>query len=248
MIERKRFDASRRLALLLVLFATTTACSKSPTVTAAASSDAPAAVTESQPAAQTQAAPAPNKSATTAAPRINAARAMQYTKEMVALGPRPVGSAGHKKFEQYLLSHLKQDQVEQDAFTAATPEGQFPMVNYIAKFPGTKDGVVVIASHYDTNYPLRNTTFIGANDGACTSALLLEIANVLRAQMKNGKREGYSVWLLWTDGEEAVKEWTPADSLYGSKHLAAKWQADGTAKKIKAFLLADMIGDADLDI
>ena len=38
------------------------------------------------------------------------------------------------------------------------------------------------------------------------------------------------------------------DSLYGITHVAEKWQGDGTLKKIKAFLLADMIGDADLDI
>jgi Zn-dependent M28 family amino/carboxypeptidase len=38
------------------------------------------------------------------------------------------------------------------------------------------------------------------------------------------------------------------DSLYGIAHLAEKWQADGTLKKIKAFLLADMVGDADLNI
>ena len=39
-----------------------------------------------------------------------------------------------------------------------------------------------------------------------------------------------------------------SDSLYGITHLAEKWQEDGTLKKIKAFLLADMIGDADLNI
>ena len=39
-----------------------------------------------------------------------------------------------------------------------------------------------------------------------------------------------------------------ADSLYGITHLAEKWQADGTLKKVKAFILADMIGDADLDV
>jgi Zn-dependent M28 family amino/carboxypeptidase len=60
--------------------------------------------------------------------------------------------------------------------------------------------------------------------------------------------QGYSIWLLWTDGEEAFAKWSADDSLYGTKHLAQKWQQDGTAKKIKAFLLVDMIGDADLDI
>jgi len=177
-------------------------------------------------------------------PSFDANRTMQYVKEIVALGPRPIGSTNHKKVEDYITSHLKGDTVEDDAFTADTVEGKFPVRNIIAKYPGTKDGIVVIASHYDTNYPLRNTSFIGANDGAATSALLLEFANQLRGK----KRDGYSVWLLWTDAEEAMKSWSNTDSVYGTRHLAQKWQQDGTAKQIKAFLLADMIGDADLDI
>ena len=178
------------------------------------------------------------------APRINAARAMQYTKEVTAFGARPIGSANHKKLEEYIVGHLKGDQVEDDAFTADTVEGKFPVRNIIAKFPGTKDGIIVIAGHYDTNYPLRNTGYVGANDGGSSTAILLEIANQLRGK----KRDGYSVWLLWTDAEEAVQHWSATDSLYGTRHLAEKWQKDGTAKKIKAFLLADMIGDADLNI
>jgi glutaminyl-peptide cyclotransferase len=177
-------------------------------------------------------------------PAFDGDRAMKYTEEIVKFGPRPIGSANHKKVEEYFLAHLKGDEVESDSFTADTPEGKFPVRNIIAKFPGAKDGIIVIASHYDTNYPLRNTSFSGANDGAATSALLLEFANQLRGK----QNAGYSVWLLFTDAEEAVKSWTNDDSVYGTKHLAAKWQDDGTAKKIKAFLLADMIGDADLDI
>ena len=181
-------------------------------------------------------------------PAFDPARAMQYVKEIVALGPRPVGSANHKKVEAFITSQLKGDAVEDDAFTADTPEGKFPVQNIIAKFPGTKDGIIVIASHYDTNYPLRNTSYVGANDGASSSALLLELANQLRGK----KRDGYSVWLVWDDAEEAMKPDTEMpfekDSLYGIRHLAEKWQADGTLKKIKAFLLADMIGDADLNI
>ena len=42
--------------------------------------------------------------------------------------------------------------------------------------------------------------------------------------------------------------WDDPQSLYGVRHLAQKWQDDGTAKKIKAFLLEDMVGDADLNI
>jgi glutaminyl-peptide cyclotransferase len=181
-------------------------------------------------------------------PIFDSARAMQYVREMVAFGPRPIGSANHKKVEDYITSHLKGDAVEDDVFTADTPVGKFPVRNIIAKFPGTRDGIIVIASHYDTNYPLRNTSYIGANDGASSSGLLLEIANQLRGK----KRDGYSVWLVWDDAEEAMKPETELafdkDSLYGIRHLAEKWQNDGTLKKVKAFLLADMIGDADLNI
>jgi glutaminyl-peptide cyclotransferase len=181
-------------------------------------------------------------------PAIDAARAMQYVKEIVAYGPRPVGSRNHKKVEDYISSHLKGDSVEDDTFTADTPEGKFPVHNIVAKFPGTKDGIIVVASHYDTNYPFRKTPYVGANDGASSSALLLELANQLRGK----KRDGYSVWLVWDDAEESIKPDTEMafldDSLYGIRHLAEKWEADGTLKKIKAFLLADMIGDADLNI
>jgi len=181
-------------------------------------------------------------------PAINSGRAMQYVKEIVAFGPRPIGSANHKKVEDYLLTRLKGDEVENDIFTIDTTEGKFPVHNIVAKFPGTNDGIIVIASHYDTNYPLRNTSYIGANDGASSSALLLELANQLRGK----KREGYSIWLVWDDAEEAMKPDNEVpfldDSLYGIRHLAEKWEADGTIKKIKAFLLADMIGDADLNV
>ena len=181
-------------------------------------------------------------------PTIDSARAMQYVKEIVAYGPRPLGSASHKKVEGYISAHLKGGEVEDDVFTADTPEGKFPVHNIIAKFPGTKDGIIVIASHYDTNYPLRGTAYVGANDGGSSSGLLLELANHLRGK----KRDGYSIWLVWDDAEEGMKPESEVafidDSLYGIRHLVEKWQADGTLKNIKAFLLADMIGDADLNI
>jgi glutaminyl-peptide cyclotransferase len=175
---------------------------------------------------------------------IDSKRAFQYTHEVTAFGPRYMGSENHKKLEHYILDHLKGDQVEDDAFTADTVEGKFPVRNVIAKFPGTKDGVIVILGHYDTVYPLRNSGFVGANDGGSSTAILLEYANQLRGK----KRDGYSVWLVWTDGEEAVRQWTNTDSVYGARHLAEKWEKDGTLKKIKALMVMDMIGDAELDI
>jgi glutaminyl-peptide cyclotransferase len=180
--------------------------------------------------------------ATSDLPQVNAARAMQYVREVVAFGPRPIGSEAHKKLEAYLIAHLTGATIEHDDFTASTPEGNFPIHNIIAKFPGTKPGAVVIATHYDTLMSVKN--FVGANDGGSGTGLLLEFAN----QFRGARRNGYSVWLVWTDGEESVRQWSETDSEYGSRHLAEKWQKDGTLSQVKAFLLADMIGDADLNI
>jgi Zn-dependent M28 family amino/carboxypeptidase len=220
--------------ILLMAAMGLSACSKANNVDAA-SAVAPASVHADTSASVADSAPPP----------FNANRAMQYVREIVALGPRPIGSENHKRVEKYILAHLKGDDVEQDAFDIHPTEGTFPVRNIIAKFPGTRDGIIVIASHYDTNWPLRNTSYIGANDGASSSALLLEIANQLRGK----KLEGYSIWLVWDDAEESMKlPWDDPESVYGVKHLADKWQADGTLKKIKAFMLEDMIGDADLNI
>jgi len=187
-------------------------------------------------------------------PAADGDRAMQYVKDIVKFGPRPLGSAAHKKVEDYIDAHLKGDQVEDDVFTADTPEGKFQVHNIVAKYPGTKDGIILIASHYDTNYPLRKTSFVGANDGGSSSGLLLELANHLRGK----QRAGYSVWLVWDDAEEAMKPDGSGglpnempfeqDSLYGITHLVEKWHGDGTLKKVKALILADMIGDADLNV
>jgi hypothetical protein len=208
--------------------------------------------TDTQPTVQAQSvlrttlAPLDVKSGNTPPAHIDSKRAFQYTREVTAFGERYIGNENHKKLERYIVDHLKGDEVEYDAFTADTVEGKFPIRNIIAKFPGSKDGIIVIMGHYDTNYPLRGTRYVGANDGGSSTAILLEFANQLRAAGK--KRDGYSVWLVWTDGEEAVKTWTATDSLYGTRHLAEKWEKDGTLKKIKALMVMDMIGDADLNI
>lgn len=175
---------------------------------------------------------------------IDPVHAMQYTREIFAMGGRWPGSKGQEKTAAYLRGKLKGGSLEEDAFVAGTPAGKLPMRNFIARFPGTREGIIVLASHIDTPYEFRQTTFAGANDGASSTGLLLAIADRLRGK----KLEGFSVWLAFLDGEEAVQKWTDTDSVYGSRHLAARWQHDGTLKKVKAFILADMIGDTDLNL
>lgn len=219
------------IAVLLLLGATL-GCSE-PKPAPAAAAETVVAGEQQKPKAAISSAPAP---------KIDAKRAMSYVREIVAFGRRAVGSPGQRKQQEYLRNKFKQDLLEEDVFTADTPVGKFELRNLVVKFPGTEDSIIVLGSHYDTNYPLKN--YVGANDGASSTALLVEIANHLRGR----KLQGPSIWLVFFDGEEAFVHWTATDSVYGSRHLAAKWKQDGTAKKIKALLLADMIGDADLNI
>ncbi|WP_158792321.1 M28 family peptidase [Granulicella sp. L60] len=187
--------------------------------------------------------------AQTATAHFNGQVAYNLTAQLLQVAPKRFnGSPGHDKAEAFIKQHFAAEAAkgnfETDTFTATTPAGLQTMHNFIVKYPGKREGIIVLASHYETNYPLRDINFYGANDGAATSALLIEIGNVLRTHPP----EGYSVWLVFDDGEEAVKEWTNSDSLYGTRHLAAKWSQDGTLQKIKALLVADMIADKDLNI
>jgi glutaminyl-peptide cyclotransferase len=173
----------------------------------------------------------------------------KLTQEYLAAAPkRYIGSPGHAAAENFIKAHFAPETAKgnfvTDSFSARTPIGQLSMTNYIVKFPGKKDGIIVLASHYETNYPLKDINFVGANDGACTTALLIALGQYYRTHPP----QGYSIWLLFDDGEEAVKEWSSSDSLYGTRHLAARWSGDGTIGHIKAFIVADMIGWKSMNI
>ena len=181
---------------------------------------------------------------------VSGAEVMRLTQEYVNAAPkRFIGSPGHAAAEAFIKDHFKPEVAKgdfvDDRFTARTPIGPLTMHNLIVKFPGKKDGIIVLASHYETNYWLKDIRFVGANDGACTTALLIALGQYYREHPP----QGYSVWLLFTDGEESIgKDWTNEDSLYGTRHIAAKWSGDGTLGHIKALVLADMIGWKELNI
>jgi len=181
---------------------------------------------------------------------VSGREVLKLTQEYVNAAPkRFIGSPGHAAAEAFIKDHFKPEVAKgnfvDDRFTARTPIGPLTMHNLIVKFPGKKDGIIVLASHYETNYWLKDIHFVGANDGACTTALLIALGQYYREHPP----QGYSVWLLFTDGEESInKDWTDSDSLYGTRHVAARWSGDGTLGHIKAFVLADMIGWKNLNI
>jgi Zn-dependent M28 family amino/carboxypeptidase len=116
------------------------------------------------------------------------------------------------------------------------------MVNVIARIPGARRQVVIVAGHYETKR-FDDFPFVGANDGGSSAALLLEMARALA-----GRKNGFTYWLVFFDGEEAFQEFTETDGLYGSRHLVQKLTGDGELSRVEALILVDMIGDARLNI
>ena len=168
-------------------------------------------------------------------------RAYAHVAKQVAFGPRPSGSAAIGQLQEYIQSELTSYgcKVDVDSFTADTPVGRLPMKNIVTKIPGDKAGIIMLATHYDTK---RLDSFVGADDGASSTAVMLELARLLC-----GKHSAYQVWITFFDGEEAVKfTWQDPDNRYGSRQMAAKMAISGDLPKIKALLLADMVGSRNL--
>jgi Zn-dependent M28 family amino/carboxypeptidase len=173
---------------------------------------------------------------------FNGGDAISLTAKAVRFGPRPSGSAAIDKLRVFIRDELKSLNCEiiSDKFVANTPEGPIPMENIIAKFAGTSGRAIAVTGHYDTK---RLANFVGANDGGSSTGFLLEFARTLQ-----GRPRVDDIYLVFFDGEEAVREWSDADSVYGSRHLAEKWTEDGTNRRLKALINIDMIGDRNLNL
>ncbi len=176
------------------------------------------------------------------APTFDGLRAYRYTVRATDFGPRPPGSTAHAKLLAWLKHKLAGTAWTTPTFTAHTPDGPLPMTNLIARFPGTRPGIIVIGGHYDTLS--HRPHFVGANDGGSSTGILLALADHFRTHPPQGP----SVWLVWLDGEEAIRDWVGSDHTYGSRELARRWRNNGTASRIRAVLTLDMIGDRDLGV
>jgi hypothetical protein len=228
-----------RVATLALCAAVMSGCgTKADGDSAAPVSTAPAAPSSPQSGAQRSGDEAPPAEQTGG---FDGKRAYAHVEKQVAFGPRPSGSAAIGKLQEYIQSELTSYgcKVDVDSFSADTPAGRLPMKNIVAKIPGDKPGIIILATHYDTK---RIENFVGADDGASSTGVMLEMARLLCP-----KRANYAVWITFFDGEEAVNfNWKDPDNRYGSKQMAAKMAMSGEIKKIKAFLLADIVGTRPL--
>jgi glutaminyl-peptide cyclotransferase len=169
---------------------------------------------------------------------FDGAKAFDHVAKIVSFGPRPPASDGIHQVQAYIISQLKISgcEVEQDDFHASTPVGDVTMKNIVAKAPGTGPGIILLLTHYDSLGSVKD--FVGAEDSASSTGMMIEMARQLCA-----KKGLNSVWMAFLDGEEAFVNWDQNDDhTYGSRELAARLALSGDLKRVKAVILADMIG------
>ena len=176
--------------------------------------------------------------------RFDSGRAFEHIRQLVTIGPRPPGSPGSAQARRYMKSQIEAAGLEaiEQPFTATTPLGAMQMVNVSVLIPGDRPDRLVLGGHYDTKR-FREFRFVGANDGGSSTAMLLELARVLK-----GRKNQFTIEVVFFDGEEALVSWDGNDHTYGSRAYVDSARRSRTLGQIRAMILVDMVADRDLTI
>ena len=186
-----------------------------------------------------------------AAPAFDSSKAYEHLRQMVAIGPRPAGSAAIRQTRAYITRQLAASGlvVQEQPFVAETPVGKVEMVNLVVRLPGRRTDRILLTGHYDTK-PITTSVFVGASDGASSGAILIELARILK-----DRPHEFTYEIVWFDGEEAFcPGWDECgrpdspDNTYGSRYYVQAAQKANAIGTIKTMILFDMIGARDLKI
>jgi glutaminyl-peptide cyclotransferase len=182
---------------------------------------------------------------------FNGPRALKYVEQQLAFGPRVPNTPAHKQTGDWLLSELRAraDTVVVQDFHNRTSKGQtLRLRNFLARFrPQVTDRILLVA-HWDTrpfadksaNLGQQRLPVPGANDGASGVAVLLGVADALKA-----KPPAIGVDLLFVDGEDYGDFADSTETLIGSRYFAKHLPPGYTTLFAVLF---DMVGDKDLQI
>ena len=164
----------------------------------------------------------------------------------VEFGPRVPGSNASMELRDWFMEtrpafDWTEDPHSREGYNLTNLEGRLIPEN--AEENGT---VVVLAAHYDSrdraerdpNPNMTDVPIPGANDGGSGVAVLWELARLVPSMGLE-----HEVWILLTDAEDQG----PVPSMLGAKAWAENISSEDI-DRIDAFLLVDMIGDADLKI
>ena len=179
-------------------------------------------------------------------------RAFDYVRQQMDFGPRVPNTPGHDKAGDWILARLRAtaDTVAVQPIRHVTQQGAtLHLRNLFARFRPELAERVLFLAHWDTrpradqsqNLGQQRLPVPGADDGASGVAVLLGVADALKA-----KPPAVGVDLLFVDGED-YGDFTKdtSDVLIGSRWFAAH-QPPGYPPLYA--VLFDMVGDRSLQI
>ena len=179
-------------------------------------------------------------------------RAFGYLSDLCALGPRPSGSPAMTAQQDMLAEHFRKlgGKVSLQKFRVRHPQtgAPVPMANLIVQWHPERRQRILLCAHYDTRpFPDRDPrnprgTFIGANDGASGTALLMELAH----QMPDLPGRLGVDFLLFDSEEFVFSEGDPY--FIGSEYFASAYVNERPRHRYRFAVLMDLVGDADLQI
>lgn len=184
-----------------------------------------------------------------AAAEFDGAKAMQVVHRLHEFGPRVPGTPAHVAAGDWIVAEMRRlaDTVLVQEWTHVTTDGQrLPMRNIIARFSPQATQRVLYLAHWDSRPRAdsdpdpanRDKPVPGANDGGSGVAILMGVAEALKARPINA-----GVDLLFTDGEDWGTFGPDTDVLIGAEYFAEHLPDSGYAPMFG--VLWDMVGDAD---
>jgi glutaminyl-peptide cyclotransferase len=186
-------------------------------------------------------------------PKLDAARAFRYLKEICDLGPRISGTDGMVRQRELLETHFTRlgATVGYQEFDAVHPQSGVPvrLVNMVVSWHPERTARVLLCCHYDTrpfpdNDPVpanRTKPFIGANDGASGVALFMELGHHL-PQVQTP----YGVDFVFFDAEELIYNTGRDKYFLGSTYFATQYRDAPPEHQYVCGVLVDMIADKEL--
>lgn len=182
---------------------------------------------------------------------FNGRTAFSYVEKQMSFGPRIPNKPGHQQTGDWLLAELRAraDTVIVQEIRHVTRSGEtLRLRNFFARFRPQATERVLLLAHWDTrpmadkseNLGLQRMPVPGANDGASGVAVLLGVADALKAEPST-----IGVDLLFVDGEDYGDFADSSDVLIGSRWFAAH-QPPGYQPLFA--VLFDMVGDKDLQV
>jgi glutaminyl-peptide cyclotransferase len=178
--------------------------------------------------------------------------AYRYVEQQVVFGPRIPGTEPHRRMGDWLDSLLKAraDTVIVQSWNHVTLKGDtLPLRNFLARFNPAAAKRVLYLAHWDTKPASGrdeqldySKPIAGANDGASGVAVLLGVADALKA---HPLAPDVGVDLLFVDGEDYGIFSEKSDVLIGTQYYVDHRPPGGAPLFAVLF---DMVGDKDLKI